>query len=313
MKKILSIALAAALCLCLSVAVFAAGTYSVTIINGMDGSVYDTYEVADGEDLVFTISCSAPCDMGPIAAGDAGSGVTTTVGTITYSNVTLGGPNQYPTAETVTIAGINADATVTITPNPDEVDSQFPAVTEGEAAGGSSGEASSDEPSGEASGEASSEEPSGEAYPLFDEYKEYLYETMMQDSFWQGNEANLRAGLDAAASPEDESIQNFTGSGAVDQAPAGVVFPMTYAEWYAINGGGSGEADTEQAYKEYLHEWLIAEDAVNDTMTEDIRENEFMPLIWAGDYTTFPAEMLWNGMLENGSPMTFEEWSAQNG
>ena len=72
----------------------------------------------------------------------------------------------------------------------------------------------------------------------------------------------------------------------------------------------SGEADLEQAYKEYLHEWLIAEDEVNDTMTEEIRENEFMPLIWAGDYETFPAEMLWNGMLENGSPMTFEEFVA---
>lgn len=309
MKKILSIALVAALCLCLSAAAFAAGSYSVTIINGMDGSVYDTYEVADGEDLVFTISCSAPCDMGPIAAGDAGSGVTTTVGEITYSNVTLGGPNQYPTAETVTIAGINADATVTITPNPDEVGSVFPVVTEGAAAGGSSGEASSGEPSGETSGEASGE-ASGEEYPLFEEYKQYLLDTMLQDSFWQGNEDLLRTDLAAAETPYDENIQHFTGSGEVDQAPAGVVFPMTYDAWYAENGGAAGEGDLEQAYKEYLHEWLIAEDAVNDTMTEEIRENEFMPLIWAGDYETFPAEMLWNGMLENGCPMTFEEFVA---
>ena len=70
-------------------------------------------------------------------------------------------------------------------------------------------------------------------------------------------------------------------------------------------------ADPQTAYAEYLHEWLLAEDAGNDTMTSDIVENEFMPLILAGDYTTFPAEMLWNGMLNNGSPMTFEEWSAQ--
>ncbi len=78
--------------------------------------------------------------------------------------------------------------------------------------------------------------------------------------------------------------------------------------------GASDEADAdslEDAYKEYLHEWLIAEDEVNDTMTEEIRENEFMPLIWAGDYETFPAEMLWSGMLENGIPMTFEEFAAQ--
>ena len=70
---------------------------------------------------------------------------------------------------------------------------------------------------------------------------------------------------------------------------------------------------SEDAYKEYLHQWLIAEDAVNDTMTEEIRENEFMPLIWAGDYTTFPAEMLWNGMLENGCPMTYDEFVAAGG
>ena len=172
--------------------------------------------------------------MGPIAAGDEGSGVTTTDGDITYSNVTLGGPHQYPTAETVTIAGIKSDATVTVTPNPDEVGSVFPVITEGAAAGGASGEASSDEPSGEASGEASSDEP----YPLFEEYKAYLLETLLLDEFWQGNEALLRADLAAAETPDDENIQHFTGSGAVDQAPAGVVFPMTYDVWYAENAGG---------------------------------------------------------------------------
>jgi len=77
----------------------------------------------------------------------------------------------------------------------------------------------------------------------------------------------------------------------------------------AASAGGASEA----AYQEYLHEWLKAEDAGNDTMTEDIVENEFMPLIYAGDYETFPAEMLWNGMLNNGSPLTFEEWAAQQG
>ena len=75
----------------------------------------------------------------------------------------------------------------------------------------------------------------GEEYPRFEEYKDYLYETLMQDSFWQGNEANLVAGLEAAVSPDDESIQNFTGSGEVDQAPAGVEFPMTYDAWIAAN------------------------------------------------------------------------------
>ncbi|MCD7770449.1 MAG: hypothetical protein LUH36_10120 [Oscillospiraceae bacterium] len=86
----------------------------------------------------------------------------------------------------------------------------------------------------------------------------------------------------------------------------------------AASGEASAEAagtaeglSVEEAYVEYIHEWLLAEDAVNETMTEDIVENEFMPLIEAGDYTTFPAEMLWGGMLETGSPMTYEEFAAQ--
>ena len=48
-------------------------------------------------------------------------------------------------------------------------------------------------------------------------------------------------------------------------------------------------------------------------MTEDIVENEFMPLISAGDYTTFPAEMLWGDMLETGNPMTYDEFVAAGG
>ena len=299
MKKILAIALVAVMVLCLGVSAMAAGTYTVTLINGMDGSVHATYEVAAGEDFVFSISCAAPADMGPVAEGEAGSGVTTTVGTITYSNITTGGPNAYPTAETVTISGINADATVTVTPNPEEVGSVFPTITEGELAGGASGEASG-EPSGEAS-----EDP----YPMFEEYKAYLLETMLKDTFWQGNEELLRADLAAAETPDAECIQHFTGSGAVDQAPAGVVFPMTYDAWYAENGGAS--AEPAGTYADYIYEWLLAELAVNSSMTIEQIEDEFMPLIEAGDYVTFPADMLYNGMLNSGVAMTFEEWSAQ--
>ncbi len=333
MKKALSLAVALvmlmALCACSvnvnvttdGAAAPAADGYVVTLINGMDNSVYGEYDIAAGEDFVFSISCAAPCDMGPYADGEIGSGVTATCGTVTYSNVTTGGPNAYPTAETVTVSGIDADCTVTVTPNPDEVGSVFPTITIGEAAasGSASGEASaepaSDEPASEepASDEASAEPAAEGDYPLFDEYKEYLFETMMQDSFWQGNEANLRAGLDAATSPLDESIQNFTGSGAVDQAPAGVVFPMTYDVWYAEQGGEAAPAaggSSEDAYHEYLHEWLLNELANNSSMTIEQVEDEFMPLINANDYVSFPAEMLFNGMLNTGMPMTFEEWVA---
>ncbi|MCD8087701.1 MAG: M14 family metallocarboxypeptidase [Oscillospiraceae bacterium] len=67
----------------------------------------------------------------------------------------------------------------------------------------------------------------------------------------------------------------------------------------------------EDAYVEYIHEWLLAELEVNSSLTEDQVENEFMPLIEAGDYVSFPAEMLYGGMLESGTAMTFEEFAAQ--
>lgn len=150
MKKTLAVCLAAlmllALCACTvninietdAPAAEAKDSYLVTFAHG------ETYELPAGEDLVFTISCAAPADMGPPAEGEEGAGVTTTSGTITYSNITLGGPNQYPTAETVTISGITEDCTVTITPNPLETEAEFPTVTIGEAAAVSSasGEAS---------------------------------------------------------------------------------------------------------------------------------------------------------------------------
>ena len=298
MKKILAIALVVVMVLCLGVSAMAAGTYTVTLINGMDGSVHATYEVAAGEDFVFSISCAAPADMGAPAAGETGAGVTTTVGTIAYSNITTGGPNAYPTAETVTISGINADATVTVTPNPDEVDSVFPTITEGAAAGGSA--------SGEASGEAS-EDP----YPMFEEYKTYLYETLMQDTFWQGNEANLTAALEAAETPDDESIQNFTGSGDVDQAPSGVQFPMTYDAWYAENGA-SGEASgdtSEAAYQAYLIAFV---NSCEDIQTSGAAP-EFIALIEAGDYVTFPVEMLFNEQWFGEAAMTLDQFVAAGG
>ncbi|MCD8321297.1 MAG: hypothetical protein LUC89_00235, partial [Oscillospiraceae bacterium] len=73
----------------------------------------------------------------------------------------------------------------------------------------------------------------------------------------------------------------------------------------------AGETSVEEAYVEYIHEWLLAELEVNSSLTEDQVENEFMPLIEAGDYVSFPAEMLYGGMLESGTAMTFEEFAAQ--
>lgn len=74
---------------------------------------------------------------------------------------------------------------------------------------------------------------------------------------------------------------------------------------------GTASAD-EAGYKEYLHAWLDAEFAVNTTMDETMK-GEFETLIDAGDYVTFPADMLFNGMLTTGSAMTYDAFVAAGG
>ena len=64
------------------------------------------------------------------------------------------------------------------------------------------------------------------------------------------------------------------------------------------------------AYVNYIHEWLLAEDEANDNMDSNIVENEFMPLVEKGDFASFPADMLFNGMLENGVALTYDEFVA---
>ena len=70
-------------------------------------------------------------------------------------------------------------------------------------------------------------------------------------------------------------------------------------------------ASVEEAYLEYIHEFLLNELEVNSTMTLEQIENEYMPLFEAKDYETMPADLLFNGMLETGVAMTFEEFAAQ--
>lgn len=67
----------------------------------------------------------------------------------------------------------------------------------------------------------------------------------------------------------------------------------------------------EDAYVEYIHEWLLNELENNSSLTIEQIEDEFMPLVEAGDYVSFPAEMLYSGMLNTGVAMTFEEFAAQ--
>ena len=69
------------------------------------------------------------------------------------------------------------------------------------------------------------------------------------------------------------------------------------------------EVDPLEAYKAYMTQWLDAEFAVNDTMTEEAKA-EFQACIDANDYSQFPGDMFFNGMLENGNAMTFDEFVA---
>lgn len=85
------------------------GPCTVTFSDGQ------TFEATVGEDFVFFFQCDAPGDMGEPAPGEEGAGITTSDGTVTYSNVGLGGPYSYPTSEKVTISGFTGDFEVTIT------------------------------------------------------------------------------------------------------------------------------------------------------------------------------------------------------
>lgn len=74
----------------------------------------------------------------------------------------------------------------------------------------------------------------------------------------------------------------------------------------------SGEAKSvEEAYVDYIRAWLQNELLNNDQMTQEQIDNEYMPLIEAGDYTSFPASYLYDGWLNTGTAMTFEEFAAQ--
>ena len=74
----------------------------------------------------------------------------------------------------------------------------------------------------------------------------------------------------------------------------------------------SGEAKSvEEAYVDYIREWLQNELLHNDQMTQEQIDNEYMPLIEAGDYTSWPVSYLYDGWLETGTAMTFEEFAAQ--
>lgn len=56
-------------------------------------------------------------------------------------------------------------------------------------------------------------------------------------------------------------------------------------------------------------DFLNAENEANATMTDE-QIPEFMACIEANDYSKFPGDMFFNGMLETGVAMTYDEFVA---
>lgn len=142
--------------------------------------------------------------------------------------------------------------------------------------------------------------------------------------------------IDAAATVEEvESIFEVT-----------VLFDnlgvLRFNEWLASNGGASGEpgdgpvppaepltggaskestntahggtpgATSEADYQAYLKAWLAADREVETHLTDAIIDG-FIEKIDAGIYDESPVDMLFNGMMETGVAMTYDEFVAANG
>lgn len=186
MKKTLALLLALVMVLCLAAcggsgddaATVTGETVTVTFSTG------ETFEATAGEDFVFFFQCDSPGDMGAPSDGEEGAGITVSEGTVTYSNVGLGGPFSYPTSEKVTVSGFTGDFTVTVTDaalaqgatytiytDPAEIADAIAfadqmAAERAENPIDGSGEASDESAEGEASGEASGQMASSGDYEI---------------------------------------------------------------------------------------------------------------------------------------------------
>lgn len=112
-----------------------------------------------------------------------------------------------------------------------------------------------------------------------------------------------------AAPPAGEASGEPSGEASGD--PDAEAPPASAAMENTAHGGTPG-ATSEADYQAYLKAWLDAEKEVNSTMTDDMK-GEFLALIDALDFETFPGDMLFNGMLTTGAAMTYDEFVAADG
>ena len=111
MKKLLALLVSAVMVLSMACAVSAApagGEVKVTFSTG------ETATAIVGEPFEFFFQCDPPGDLGEIADGEEGAGITVSSGKVAYSNVSLGGPFSYPTSELVTVTDFDGDFEVIV-------------------------------------------------------------------------------------------------------------------------------------------------------------------------------------------------------
>ena len=111
MKKLLTVLVSVAMIMTMVLAVYAAPAGEEVNVTFSTG---ETAKAIIGEPFEFFFQCDAPGDMGEIAEGEEGSGITVSSGKVSYSNVSLGGPYSYPTSELVTVTDFDGDFVVTV-------------------------------------------------------------------------------------------------------------------------------------------------------------------------------------------------------
>ena len=80
--------------------------------------------------VTFSDGQTFEATVGEPQNGEEGAGITTSDGTVTYSNVGLGGPYSYPTSEKVTISGFTGDFEITITDAATYMDATYTIYTD---------------------------------------------------------------------------------------------------------------------------------------------------------------------------------------
>ena len=228
----------------------AAGSFTATFSTGESF----TFE---GDTFTFFFQCDAPADMGEPAPGEEGTGFTASEGTVSYSNVGLGGPFSYPTSELVTISGVTGDIDITVTEavtsmgeglyhiyTTEQEIADAIAFAE-EMAAQMAANPMSGEPSGEASEETAdeaSEEPSGEASgPMGN--AEADYEIELDGQTVTAHYADVDNG-DQMTKSFEITVDDMVVTGSIDKG-----------EWVADSGDAADQAIVDAVHAAFDPSW----------------------------------------------------------